>query len=57
MIFNMLVLHPELHEEIDYTNLQENQYIVPHMPVRSRVLGCEENVNFERWNSRPHQPI
>ena len=25
--------------------------------MSSRVLGCEENVYFERWNSRTHPPI
>ena len=29
----------------------------PHFPVGSRVLGCEENLYFERWNSRTHPPI
>ena len=25
--------------------------ITPHLPVSSRVVGCEENLYFERWNS------
>ena len=29
----------------------------PHWPVSSRVLGCEKNLYFERWNSRTHPPI
>ena len=31
--------------------------VTPHLSLRSRVLGCEENLCFERWNSRPHPPI
>ena len=31
--------------------------ITPHLPVSSRVLGCEENLYFECWNSRTHPPI
>ena len=31
--------------------------ITPHLPVSSRILGCEENLYFERWNSRTHPPI
>ena len=31
--------------------------IIPHLPVSSRVLGCEENLYSERWNSRTHPPI
>ena len=23
--------------------------IIPHLPVSSRVLGCEEKLYFERW--------
>ena len=28
--------------------------LIPHLPVSSRVLGCEENLYFECWNSWPH---
>ena len=31
--------------------------ITQHLPVSSRILGCEENLYFERWNSRTHQTI
>ena len=31
--------------------------ITPHLSVSSRVLGCEENWYFERWNSHTHPPI
>ena len=31
--------------------------IIPHLPMSSRVLGCEENLYLECWNSQPHPPI
>ena len=36
---------------------RDENTITPHLPVISRVLGCEENVYFQRWNSRTYPPI
>ena len=37
--------------------IQSTGAFTPHQPVSSKVLWCEENLYFERWNSRTHPPI
>ena len=38
-------------------NMISVRSITPHLLVSSRVLGCEENLYLERWNSWRHPPI
>ena len=46
-----------LHSNVIKKFTLANNDITLHKPVSSRVLGCEENLYFERWNSRTHPPI
>ena len=40
-----------------WANDHDVAHFTPHWPVSSSVLGCEENLYFERWNSWTHPPI
>ena len=50
---DVMQIQPDILREYEH----EIHHVTPHLPVSSMVLGCEENLYFERWNSRTHPAI